>query len=885
MSYIFEKTKLWRCTLATQEGPEGAASDRERLRSEYMGLRRRVELLAAEIHRNLPDYTVHDITHLDALWEMADIIAGEGFPLTPTEAFVLGGAILLHDLGMGLASYPQGLADLRKDARWGDTVTGLYLSRFNRLPSAEEISDPPEDIKGDAVGLMLRILHAPRAEHLASDCWRAGSDEPPQYLIQDAEIRLAFGPTIGRIAHSHWWPVERLESEFRIPLGAPHWGPVDWTVDLLKIACLLRVADAAHIDARRAPTFLRAVRKPGSYSDEHWKFQERLQKPRLVDDALVYTSGTAFQLQDAQSWWLCLDTLTMIDRELGQVDALLADRGARRFAARRVAGVESPERLRLYIQTEGWMPVNTLVQVNDVPRLVKMFGGEELYGNDPTAPVRELIQNAADAVRARRFVEGRAHDWGEIYIRAGTDERGDWIEVEDTGVGMSSEVLTKYLLDFGTSYWGSSLMLDEFPGLLAKGIKPTGKYGIGFFSVFMLGEAVRVRTRRPDVAPSETLVLEFNTGLSSRPLLRRASQEERIRDGGTCVRVWLRTPAKDGLLARHGRLPPSTMKRLCQKLCPSLDVNVNVQDGSEAKPVITSSDWIEGDGLELLVRAYDEDTPSFDRYDVKEFKKFLSRAAQNLRLIVDEKGEKIGRACVALPQFGFAGSIRSPKISGAVTVGGLLSCRLAGIAGILAGTSVHVSRNAAVPLVAKETLAEWATEQADLIPQLYEQADAQAACGEIIRLCGGSTKNLPVAIYQDAWVSYVDLAQNKNLPDEILLLDPFYLRLEKPSERLVLEPNVMMVEHSHRSAILQLNGSYDYIEWPDFDVSWGNQFRIFQPSLGGAVLEALAKAWGVPVEAVLRISDLIHGKQPVRKVGRVDDEEVMRGVMVIRRPD
>lgn len=883
MSYIFEKTQLWGKTLARQDGFDGDAVDRERLRSAFIGFRRRVELLASEIHRNLPDYTVHDISHLDALWEMADIIAGKGFPLTPTEAFVLGGAILLHDLGMGLASYPQGLSDLRKDARWADTVTGLYLSKFNRLPSEKEITDPPEDIKRDAIGLMLRVLHAPRAEQLASDCWRAKPDDSPQYLIEDVEIRLAFGRTIGRIAHSHWWPVERLESEFRIPLGAPHWGPVGWTVDPLKIACILRVADAGHIDARRAPTFLRAIRRPASYSDEHWKFQERLQKPRLVDDSLVYTSGAAFELQDAQSWWLCLDTLTMVDRELRQVDALLADRGTRRLAGRRVAGVESPERLRSYIQTNGWMPVNTLVQVSDIPRLVKMFGGEELYGNDPTAPVRELIQNASDAVRTRRFVEGRTHDWGEIYIRTGTDERSDWIEVEDTGVGMSSEVLTRYLLDFGTSYWGSSLMLDEFPGLLAKGIKPTGKYGIGFFSVFMLGEAVRVRTRRLDAAQDETLVMEFNTGLSSRPLLRRASRDERIRDGGTCIRVWLQIPAKDGLLARHGRLPPSTIERICQKLCMSLDVNVIVQDAGEAKRVVSSSDWIDGDGFQLLVRAYDEYMPRFDNYNVKSLIKFIYRAAQNLRLLVDEKGETIGRACIALPQFGLAGPSRAPKISGAVTVGGLLSCRLAGIAGVLAGTSRHVSRNVAEPLVSLETLAAWATEQADIVPQLYEQADAQAACGEIIRLCGGNTKNLPIAIYQGAWVSYTDIAQNKNLPDEVLLLDPMYLRLEKPVERLVLDSNVMMVDHSHRASILQ-PGSYDYIEWPDFKVSWGEQFGIFQPSLGGAVLEALADSWEVPINAVLTISDLIHGKQPVRKVGSKDGEEVMRGVMVIRKP-
>lgn len=883
MSYIFENTRLWRETLAPREGADDAAAGKERLRGEFMGFRKRVEVLASEIHRNLPDYTVHDISHLDALWEMADIIAGEGYSLTPTEAFVLGGAILLHDLGMGLASYPRGLADLCKDPRWADTITGLYLSRFNRLPKEEEVADPPEDIKGEAVGLMLRILHAPRAEQLASDYWRASADDPPQYLIEDVEIRSAFGRTIGRIAHSHWWPVERLESEFPTTLGAPHWGPVDWTVNPLKIACLLRVADAAHIDARRAPTFLRAVRRPSSYSDKHWKFQERLQKPHLADDALRYTAGAAFQVQDAQSWWLCVDTLTMIDGELRQVDSLLADRGGRRFAARRVAGVESPERLRLYIPTDGWMPVNAIMQVGDVPRLVRMFGGEELYGDDPAAPVRELIQNGADAIRARRFAEARAHDWGEIYVRTGTDERGEWLEVEDSGVGMSSEVLTKYLLNFGTSYWGSSLMLDEFPGLLARGIKPTGKYGIGFFSVFMLGDSVRIRTRRHDAASAQTLVMEFNTGLSSRPLLRPASPEERIRDGGTSVRVWLRAPAQDRLLMRHASLPCITLERLCKKLCPALDVNVDVQQGGEVKRAVSSSDWIGGDGVELLIRVYDEHSPRLDSYDVKSFKEFIVRAAQNLRLIEDENGEKIGRACVALPQMGFGGPAHAPKLSGAVTVGGLFSCYLAGIAGVLAGSSIHVSRNAARPLVSKEKLSAWATEQADLVPQLYEQAGARAACAEIIRRAGGATKNLPIAIYRGRWVSYKDIAHDENLPDEVLLLDSLGLRLEKPIERLVLEPNVMMVEHSHLTGILQ-PGSGDYVEWPDFEVSWGGKFSIFQPSLGGAVVEALAEAWGVSIEAVLDVSYLIYAQKPVRKIGRVDGEEVLRGVMVVRKP-
>jgi hypothetical protein len=108
MSYIFEQTNLWKSSIAPQTA-DTASEARERLRSSFLMFHERVALLAGEIHRELPDYTVHDITHLDSLWEMADIIAGSNFPLTPCEAYTLGGSILLHDLGMALASYPKGI--------------------------------------------------------------------------------------------------------------------------------------------------------------------------------------------------------------------------------------------------------------------------------------------------------------------------------------------------------------------------------------------------------------------------------------------------------------------------------------------------------------------------------------------------------------------------------------------------------------------------------------------------------------------------------------------------------------------------------------------------------------------------------------------------------
>jgi hypothetical protein len=176
-SHIFENTRLWKTTLAPREEDRDSAS-RERLRIALLNFRQRVALLAAEIHRDLPDYTVHDITHLDALWETADIIVGNEYQLTPAEAFAFGGAVLLHDLGMGLAAYPQGLQELKSEPSWADIVTGLFERRLNRFPRAEEIENPPEDVKREAVGVLLRNLHARQAERLAYQRRRQSTATP-----------------------------------------------------------------------------------------------------------------------------------------------------------------------------------------------------------------------------------------------------------------------------------------------------------------------------------------------------------------------------------------------------------------------------------------------------------------------------------------------------------------------------------------------------------------------------------------------------------------------------------------------------------------------------------------------------------------------------------
>jgi hypothetical protein len=86
---------LWQRTLADQS--DRLKLPREILRLAFLSFRDRTSQLVGEIGALLPGLTVHDITHLDTLWSVADQIAGPDYPLNPAEVFVLGGAFLLHD--------------------------------------------------------------------------------------------------------------------------------------------------------------------------------------------------------------------------------------------------------------------------------------------------------------------------------------------------------------------------------------------------------------------------------------------------------------------------------------------------------------------------------------------------------------------------------------------------------------------------------------------------------------------------------------------------------------------------------------------------------------------------------------------------------------------
>ncbi len=595
-----EHTVLWQKSLAPAEN-DLYKSKREELRSAFVSFRNNASQLVSRIAATLPGLTQHEISHLDALWETASLIAGKDYPINPLEGFILGGAILLHDSALCFEAYQNGIDGLRETLIWQDAHVATAESS-NHLSEEEQ--------KHIADFAALRHLHAEQAARLAEQSWIHSGTGEPLYLIENQNLRIHLGSLMGQIAASHHWSIEKVATTLRNQVNAPAGYPTEWRIDPIKIACLLRCADAAHIDNERAPDFLHALIKRQGVSFNHWQAQNKMSKVDLdiLDSSrstLLFTSTTDFREADSDAWWIAYDAVCLVEKEIKSCNALLESRNksdAPVFQVTRVKGVESPQVMKSHITVEGWSPCSAELHVGNIEKLVKNLGGENLYGTHTDQleiTIRELVQNARDAIHARRRIEPGFQ--GKILIRLDRKEGLDWLIVEDDGVGMSERVLTGPLLDFGTSFWASSLVQNEFPGLRSSGFKPIGQFGIGFFSVFMIAEEVCVTSRSWREGMANTKQIHFKNGLSFRPILRNNTPADFTSSTSTQIKLRLKSSSLSEDLKIEIKRNTVGAKNLnvhvneyLSAIVAGLDVDVSFSDGKIEKIVhqdITSSNF------------------------------------------------------------------------------------------------------------------------------------------------------------------------------------------------------------------------------------------------------------------------------------------------------
>ncbi|MBV8233542.1 MAG: molecular chaperone HtpG [Planctomycetaceae bacterium] len=113
--------------------------------------------------------------------------------------------------------------------------------------------------------------------------------------------------------------------------------------------------------------------------------------------------------------------------------------------------------------------------------------------------IRELISNASDALDKMRYIaltDEAYRDTGPLEIVVEGDKDARRLIIRDNGIGMTHDELVTNL---GTiAHSGSLEFLRAMAARQAQGkadVSLIGQFGVGFYSAFMVADAVRVRTR------------------------------------------------------------------------------------------------------------------------------------------------------------------------------------------------------------------------------------------------------------------------------------------------------------------------------------------------------------------------------------------------------
>ncbi|GGI22437.1 molecular chaperone HtpG [Pedobacter mendelii] len=137
------------------------------------------------------------------------------------------------------------------------------------------------------------------------------------------------------------------------------------------------------------------------------------------------------------------------------------------------------------IQEKG----NISIHTENIFPIIKKF----LY-SDNEIFLRELVSNAVDAVQKIKRLGSLGQFNGEIgqpLVQVAVDKEAKTITVSDNGLGMTAEEIKKYINQVAFS--GASEFVEKFKD--AKDANEIiGKFGLGFYSAFMVSDLVEINT-------------------------------------------------------------------------------------------------------------------------------------------------------------------------------------------------------------------------------------------------------------------------------------------------------------------------------------------------------------------------------------------------------
>lgn len=455
-----------------------------------------------EIKTTFDNYTNHDIGHsFNVIKYMCDAVSDLN-ELSDLEITVIIFVGLLHDIGMVVSKEEK--ETIKKD--------GYALSRYNFV-SVLNNCNGNETL---AIQEIVRPIHALRSqEHISTKM----SDKKSLFRVPGIN-GIYFDKIVGEIciAHNEEFEWIKLNLSSNVVLG-------EYSLNPQYIAVLLRLADLLDVDSSRAPDYLYKLIAPTGIGDDEWKQHFIITNSNKIKDTDKNVKYIEFygETADAKIHRKLLNYIDWIKKEVENATAFLNENPMGKYHLNISTNIQN------HIKPRSFEFSNFKLSL-DFKSITNLLMGENIY-NDKKCGLREIIQNSIDACKlmkeeSRYLEEYKYNDYQpEIVIRIDSSKKS--VSIFDNGIGMSFDIIKKYFLNVGVSYYNSKDC--KYRGY---SYVPIGNYGIGFLACFMLSNNVQIKSKRFDQA--DTIIVDIEKDneyvVFSKSSERRSSFTEIILD-------------------------------------------------------------------------------------------------------------------------------------------------------------------------------------------------------------------------------------------------------------------------------------------------------------------------------------------------------------------
>ncbi|MDD2760291.1 MAG: hypothetical protein PHH11_08350 [Methylomonas sp.] len=484
-----------------------------------------------------PQYTLHDESHFLRVVEIMAMVLGETIhQLNAIELCLLILTAYYHDQGMVMDV--EEYSNLSSNPKFQLFRENWYVDYPNQKEIREQLQNTEitKDERTRLAGLLSEFEAAMLTDYLRETHGKRSYDYVINTFSEDKRLQIYginLSSILAKLCESHYSHTHELTPD--------HGYLYDYQVGLSKInepfiAIVLRLADILDFDADRTPDVLfRTIHFSSSISLREWEKHRAITGWEINENKVRYTAEYTHPAYQAAS----LKFMDWVDKELSECQNLCRAFPAE-FQRYKLPLPSSVDRTRIKPKNNSYICHDLEISLSR-NEIIKLLMTDKLY-NRPYICIRELLQNSLDALRYRKALFSSADtDWnkGRIDFLHTQDDNGyEIVQCKDNGAGMDENIVTRFFTKAGRSFYRSPDFERERVAFRKKGIDfdPCSQFGIGFMSCFMLGDRIRIETRRDyglGKKHGKPLVVEIN-GLGGLIVIKEGSDAQEI---GTTVTI------------------------------------------------------------------------------------------------------------------------------------------------------------------------------------------------------------------------------------------------------------------------------------------------------------------------------------------------------------